>query len=229
MRVLRVLPFMALGLLAGLPVQAQPAFLVKDINTTTPQHGAPASYLELGALGSALFLTADDGTYGGEVWRSDGTAAGTHLAMDLLPGSGSSQPDSLAAVDNTLLFSAYDGVHGVEAWRTDGTPLGTRMVQDIAPGPLSSSPTGFTAAGPNVYSAADDNTTGFELWAMPQDAVLGTFADVPADYWAARFIEQLAADGVTSGCGGGNYCPDQPITRGEMAVFLATAFHLPLP
>jgi hypothetical protein len=36
-------------------------------------------------------------------------------------------------------------------------------------------------------------------------------------------------DGITSGCGGGNYCPDQPVTRGEMAVFLATAFHLPLP
>jgi hypothetical protein len=55
------------------------------------------------------------------------------------------------------------------------------------------------------------------------------FADVPANHYAARWIEQLAADGVTAGCGGGNYCPEQPITRGEMAVFLATAFHLPLP
>jgi ELWxxDGT repeat protein len=63
----------------------------------------------------------------------------------------------------------------------------------------------------------------------PPPATGTRFADVPADYWAARFIEQLAADGITSGCGGGNYCPDQPITRGEMAVFLPTAFHLPLP
>ncbi|MFL6233430.1 MAG: ELWxxDGT repeat protein, partial [Thermoanaerobaculia bacterium] len=63
----------------------------------------------------------------------------------------------------------------------------------------------------------------------PPPATGTRFADVPADYWAARFIEQLAADGITSGCGGGNFCPDQPITRGEMAVFLATAFHLPLP
>jgi hypothetical protein len=63
----------------------------------------------------------------------------------------------------------------------------------------------------------------------PPPATGTRFGDVPADYWAARFIEQLAADGVTSGCGGGNYCPDQPITRGEMAVFLAAAFHLPLP
>ncbi|HEY4573674.1 MAG TPA: S-layer homology domain-containing protein, partial [Thermoanaerobaculia bacterium] len=63
----------------------------------------------------------------------------------------------------------------------------------------------------------------------PPPATGTRFADVPADYWAARFIEQLAADGVTSGCGGGNYCPDLAVTRGEMAVFLATAFHLPLP
>jgi ELWxxDGT repeat protein len=63
----------------------------------------------------------------------------------------------------------------------------------------------------------------------PPPATGTRFADVPANYWAARWIEQLAADGVTSGCGGGNYCPDQRITRGEMAVFLATAFHLPLP
>ena len=63
----------------------------------------------------------------------------------------------------------------------------------------------------------------------PPPATGTRFADVPANYWAARWIEQLAADGITAGCGGGNYCPEQPITRGEMAVFLAVAFHLPLP
>jgi hypothetical protein len=63
----------------------------------------------------------------------------------------------------------------------------------------------------------------------PPPATGTRFADVPASYWAARWIEQLAADGVTGGCGGGNFCPDLAVTRGEMAVFLATAFHLPLP
>ena len=37
------------------------------------------------------------------------------------------------------------------------------------------------------------------------------------------------AKNVPAGCGGGNYCPNQPISRGEMAVFLTVAFHLPLP
>ncbi|MBI5954428.1 MAG: right-handed parallel beta-helix repeat-containing protein [Chloroflexi bacterium] len=61
----------------------------------------------------------------------------------------------------------------------------------------------------------------------PPGATGGIFADVPADGFAAAFIEQLAADGITGGCGGGNFCPNAYITRGEMAVFLVTAFNLP--
>jgi fibronectin type 3 domain-containing protein len=47
-----------------------------------------------------------------------------------------------------------------------------------------------------------------------------TFNDVPPNYWAFSFIEELAASGVTGGCGGGNYCPEDPVTRAQMAVFL---------
>jgi hypothetical protein len=46
------------------------------------------------------------------------------------------------------------------------------------------------------------------------------FGDVPPDYWAASWIKQLAAEGITSGCGNGNYCPEDPVTRSQMAVFL---------
>ena len=49
------------------------------------------------------------------------------------------------------------------------------------------------------------------------------FYDVPTEYWAAAWIKQLAADGITSGCGGGNYCPDDPVTRSQMAIFLLRA------
>ena len=48
----------------------------------------------------------------------------------------------------------------------------------------------------------------------------GSFDDVPADYWAFSFIEKLLASGITSGCGGGNYCPENIVTRAQMAVFL---------
>jgi hypothetical protein len=49
------------------------------------------------------------------------------------------------------------------------------------------------------------------------------FADVPPDHWAAAWIKQLAVDGITGGCGAGMYCPDAPVTRAEMAVFLLRA------
>ena len=52
-------------------------------------------------------------------------------------------------------------------------------------------------------------------------AATGTvFSDVPSDAFAADWIEELAAEGVTGGCGGGNYCPDASVTRAQMAVFL---------
>jgi hypothetical protein len=47
-----------------------------------------------------------------------------------------------------------------------------------------------------------------------------TFNDVPTDYWAYSFIETIAANGITGGCGNGNYCPADVVTRAQMAVFL---------
>jgi hypothetical protein len=51
------------------------------------------------------------------------------------------------------------------------------------------------------------------------------FADVPVDYWAAAWIKELATAGITIGCGNGNYCPNDNVTRAEMAVFLLKSKH----
>jgi S-layer family protein len=56
-----------------------------------------------------------------------------------------------------------------------------------------------------------------------------TFTDVPLGHPQRQFIEALVAAGITGGCGGGNYCPDNPVTRGQMAVFLAAALGLHWP
>ena len=57
-----------------------------------------------------------------------------------------------------------------------------------------------------------------------------TFADVPLNNPFAVWINQLAADGITGGCAvnPARYCPDQAVTRGQMAVFLVRTFNLPL-
>ncbi|MCH5373780.1 MAG: choice-of-anchor D domain-containing protein [Planctomycetes bacterium] len=64
---------------------------------------------------------------------------------------------------------------------------------------------------------------------VPPAATGSLFGDVPLDHWAAAWIEQLFAEGITVGCGGGNYCPASSVTRAEMAVFLARTFGLSLP
>jgi len=58
-------------------------------------------------------------------------------------------------------------------------------------------------------------------------ACTGIFGDVPCPGVFADWIERLAAEGITGGCGGGNYCPANPNTRGQMAVFLSKTFNLP--
>lgn len=56
-----------------------------------------------------------------------------------------------------------------------------------------------------------------------------SFADVPTSHPFFPYVEALVKSGVTGGCGSGNYCPDSPLTRGQMAVFLAKALGLQWP
>jgi hypothetical protein len=60
---------------------------------------------------------------------------------------------------------------------------------------------------------------------LPPLATGTVFADVAAGDFAAAWIEALAAEGITGGCGGGDYCPGSPVTRAQMAVFLLKAEH----
>jgi hypothetical protein len=62
---------------------------------------------------------------------------------------------------------------------------------------------------------------------QPPPAAGTVFSDVPAGAFAAAWIERLAAEGVTSGCGGGKYCPSALTQRGQMATFLVRTFGLP--
>jgi hypothetical protein len=56
-----------------------------------------------------------------------------------------------------------------------------------------------------------------------------TFTDVPVGAFGFQHVEALVASGITAGCGGGNFCPNAPLTRVQMAVFLAKALGLHWP
>jgi len=66
---------------------------------------------------------------------------------------------------------------------------------------------------------------------VPAPSPSGMFGDVSPSNPFKPFIEQLYNEGITSGCSTSPllYCPDSPVTRGEMAVFLTRAFNIPLP
>ena len=66
---------------------------------------------------------------------------------------------------------------------------------------------------------------GYKLQVSPAPAV-ATFNDVPTSHPFFQYVQALAQSGITGGCGSGNYCPDAPVTRGQMAVFLAKALGL---
>ena len=84
------------------------------------------------------FFQANDGVHGMELWQSDGTAEGTVMVMDIIPGPVGSEPRGFAVLGNTLYFTAEDGVHGREIWALSHAAIAeddyviTRMGQPAA-------------------------------------------------------------------------------------------------
>jgi ELWxxDGT repeat protein len=141
--------------------------LVRDIRSGT----GSSTPSQLTDVNGVLFFRASDGEIafangptGTELWRSDGTVAGTFLVRDIRPGSASSNPNNLLNVGGTLFFSADDGTSGTELWTSDGTEAGTLQVLDIFPGASGSNPSWFAAVDGVLYFAASDGTNGTELW-----------------------------------------------------------------
>lgn len=148
---------------------AAPA-LVKDINPGSesggtawhdPNNRSPGDVV---VYDGALYFVANDGSNGGELWRSDGTEAGTTLVQDLRPGAAGSYPQGLTVAGGKLYFGADDGTHGFELWSYDAT-AGAELVADVNPGSGSSNASNLAAFGDGVLFAADDGTHGSELWA----------------------------------------------------------------
>ncbi|HKS55055.1 MAG TPA: ELWxxDGT repeat protein [Steroidobacteraceae bacterium] len=170
-------------------------------------NGVPITTFE-----GVLYFMADDLQSGQELWRSDGTRAGTYLLADILPGPDSSSPADFRIAGSHMFFAANDGVHGRELWRTDGTASGTRLVADIRPGSFDGVGGLFNVAvvGDALYFGADDGTSAGEPWRATADGAtrLADLNTIP---------EPLVADR------NGSSNPRNWMPAGNSALFIATA------
>lgn len=130
------------------------------------------------SLGSNVYFVAQDGTTGYELWKTDGTAAGTVQVKDIKPGTNGSYIgggytynngySGLTLFNNELYFSAEDGTaqpyHGLELWKTNGTEAGTVLVKDIVAGIGDSSPEFLTMYNNALYFVAGNNASSRVLW-----------------------------------------------------------------
>ncbi len=134
---------------------------------------------------------------------------------------------------------------------TNGSPMNLVVIDSPLGAPITDLPSeqagcwAVTATGLN-YTVGDTKLVAYVLFGAPygdfQTRILGatftyhlqvspppatpTFADVPSSDPAFAYVEALAASGITGGCGGGNFCPANAVTRRQMAVFLAKALGL---
>ena len=147
-----------------IPAQYYKIELVKDIYP-----GPIGSYPNwLVAGGANLYFTANNGTNGYELWKSNGTEAGTQMVLDLNNvGANNSNPQYLTAINGNLYFGASDGTNGNELWRHQYAGAGaglTTMIKDINPGANSSAPTVLTDLNGTLLFWANNGTNGTELW-----------------------------------------------------------------
>lgn len=107
--------------------QQGPAAMVADLDPV-PVAAGPLDPYGFTELGGYSYFGGWDEQHGYELWRTDGTEAGTELVIDLLPGPVSGLPMDFVTVGSALYFTATDGT-GFALWTTDGTRTGTVPVK----------------------------------------------------------------------------------------------------
>jgi len=163
-------------------------FRLADINPGNGSSGiSNVKVLSIGGQDIAFF-SANDGINGQELWKTDGTVAGTVMVKNINDGGGSSNPGGFVQLNNKILFFANNGIHGNEPWVSDGTENGTFLLKDINPGIANSA---------NIFEVPPESLNGIgyfqaynsfnipELW-QSDGTVDGTFSVGGSSYQYPR-------------------------------------------
>jgi ELWxxDGT repeat protein len=164
--------------------------LVKDI-FPGPVSSNPGAFGTFADINGTLFFAANDGVHGDELWKSDGTEAGTVLVKDISPGE-TSYIREIVNVRGVAFFVADEGPGGQELWRSDGTEAGTFRLSD---GLDDARPRRLTPVGGTLFFRTSIQVA--ELWksdGTPQGTV--AVKDIQPGLGDAR-PEELVAVGDT--------------------------------
>ena len=144
--------------------------LVKGFAPTYSYSSADTSIQDLTLFDGAIYFAAREGDSDFNLWRSDGTTAGTYQVMDVPNGSSGSYPTNLTVAGSNLFFTASvaeadNYAFGPALWKTDGTPEGTVIVKDFYqpttnPPIYYTSPANLTAVGSTLFFTASDGIIG---------------------------------------------------------------------
>jgi len=146
-------------------------------------------------LNGTLFYQADGGGTGAELWKSDGTEAGTGQVKDIftVPEDVGSVPFEITPLGGSVLFSAIgDWAQGRELWISDGTDAGTSLLKDldISQGSPGGWPWWLTGAGGLVYFTTESDGV---LW--KSDGTPGGTVPVRETLPTATDVSELTAVG----------------------------------
>jgi ELWxxDGT repeat protein len=148
----------------------------------------PAPLYQGTGVGSTGLFVLNTAAEGAELWRTDGTAAGTSLVRDLGIDPGSTGATSLTALGSKVLFAARTGAGAAGLWRSDGTTAGTAVVKGRIPWPAGLVSAGgflyFTAGQEGPNPCRDDGSGCQGLWRT--DGTRGGTALIKPDLFSVR-------------------------------------------
>jgi ELWxxDGT repeat protein len=183
--------------------------LVKDINTRIKNN---SNIRNMTAAGNVLFFTAYDLAHGNELWKSDGTSAGTAMVKDIKPGTGDSyhNPDYLTFWNGYVYFEAY-GPNGWSLWKSDGTSANTAEVsQDVDPEHIVIFKGALYFSGYNDGLWKSDGTTAGTVAVSPGIGTLDNLVVVGANrLYFTKSNDLWTSDGTTSTLLKSGVYPDQ--------------------
>jgi len=159
--------------------------LTKDINdianSSPVVHSSylPAPVSQFPVTGNIAFFSADDGIHGIELWRTDGTSAGTYIVKDVNPGQMNTLMVNMVTINGKIYFAASRDGFNFYPWVSDGTESGTFAIDSTETG-RSSLPQRFAGLNDAVFIAF--NGTIFDQ---------GIFAKVNDDHHGFTFINAI--------------------------------------